>query len=144
MKLLAPALAIILYCAVSSLPLFQAWWDSPFEKLSWIAFLVWIAPLLIHRAQTPSWICLAGALLATLLGTIGSLNTLKYLGLSLSLASFAPMGWAFPLWLLASITWMPLFGWLSAHFFSGFAIPFKLGLVFIASAALSLQNGDTR
>lgn len=144
MKKWAPALAILLYCLISSFPLFEAWWNSPFEKLSWIAFLVWIAPLTIQRASEPSFILLAFAVGATLLGTIGSLNTLKYIGLGFSLASFAPRGWAFPIWLIAAITWMPLYGWLSAHFFPSVSVPLKLGVVFLASAALALQNGDVR
>ena len=142
MKTFAPAIAILLYCSISAFPLFQAWWGSPFERLSGLAFLIWIAPLLMYRMQNPSLLFLIGATLATLLGTLGSLNTLKYLGLAFAIASFAPKGWAFPFWLLSAIAWMPAFGWLSAHFFPALSLLFKIGSVLLTATALSLQTGE--
>lgn len=136
----AVAFAVILYCALSAYPLFQAWIHSPFEKLSFIAFLLWLFPLTIKHTSRPSTLMLIGAIAATLLGTIGELNTLKYLGLALAIGSFAPWCIPMPLWLLSAATWMPLFGWVSAHFFPALAIPIKLGTVFLASLWLALQK----
>lgn len=142
MRSFAPAFAILLYCVLSAFPLFQAWWYSPFERLSWLAFLIWVAPLAFQRAEIPSSLFLICAVCATLLGTLGSFNTLKYIGLACSIASFAPIGWAFPFWLLSAIVWMPLFGWLSAHFFPAVTLPLKIGTVFLTAAALYLQTGE--
>lgn len=138
------AVAVIVYCLVSSLTLFQSWQSSPFERLSALAFLLWLSPLLIKREKTPSLFFLYSGLFITLLGSLGSLNTLKYLGLALSIASFAPWGVGMAIWLFSAIAWMPVFGWIGTHLFPSFILPLKLGWVLFSSAALSLQNGITK
>lgn len=140
MKNLVPALAIVAYCVFSALPLFQTWWNFPTEKFSWLGFIIWLVPLGLARAKQPSVLFLCLALVATLLGTLGSLNVLKYVGLACALASFVRWSWAFPLWLLSALVWMPVYSVLGAHIFPLVVIPLKLCIPLLTSSAVCLSK----
>ena len=142
MKNLAPALAIVAYCALSALVLFQTWWNIPAEKFSWLVFIIWLTPLAVKRAKKPSKLLLIVALGATLFGTLGSLNMLKYIGLACALASFVTWSWALPIWLLSAIVWMPVFNILGAHYFPLVALPLKLSIPLFTSIAVCLSKED--
>ena len=80
------AIAIAVYCAFQSSHLVAAWRHSPFDRWSWIALLIWLAPLGAVWTRTPAefrlgrlnhWL-LGLALLVSLLGTVTSMNAIKF------------------------------------------------------------------
>ena len=110
------ALAICAYCAWQSRDLVGAWKGAPFERLAWLALAIWCVPILWRRAHSretgESSILLVLGVVCALLGTLGSINAIKYLGLALALAGLLPWAWAHILWIASSVAWMPAFGWL--------------------------------
>jgi hypothetical protein len=113
---------IILFCAYGCQDLLDAWRDSPFDSLGWIALSVWGLPLLVLRREEweegggregggASPALLGAGLGMSLLGALGSLNVLQHAGLALSLAGLLPWRWGHAPWLAAAVSWMPVFGW---------------------------------
>ena len=134
---------IILYCGWNAKGLLFAWAYSPMEAFSWLAFLIWCLPLLYWIAYCLpaleiSSICLGSALLFSLMGNLGSVNTLHYFALSLALASVAPQKMTTWVWMTGSISWMPLLGWLGSHHFPHFIIATKLLIAVAATTAMAL------
>lgn len=116
------ALAIAAYCAFQSDNLFLAWRTSPFDYLSWIALLIWILPI-VFMAMDPDPEFQVGriehglmgtALLVSLLGTMASLNALKYLGLAISLVAIIRWIPVHIVWFVGAASWMPAFGYFAA------------------------------
>jgi len=109
------ALAVTIYCAWSAHDLVGSWSHTPFNRLGWLAFLIWLLPLLreagrrnIEPLPALLWIALA----CSLIGTIGEQNFICYFGFSLALAALPH--WPFLsrlLWLAASVSWMTIFGY---------------------------------
>lgn len=141
MKTSAPplvALAILLYCAWNAAELLTSWQGTtPLTRLSWLAFLIWIAPIVLYwlpgsllgAAQSPcNPVLLALALLCSLLGVIGSLNTLQYYGLALALAGIMPWSWGMLIWILCAVSWMPALTWLGSHVFPSYILVLRLAL----------------
>lgn len=121
------ALAILIYALINSVDLFSAWLEDPREKYSWIVFLIWIVPVVWgcftfqgekQRYYHPALLWFAVGF--SFLGEIVSMNILKYFGLACSIASLASFNiWSTP-WVLSSVAWMPVFGWLGSHYLPGF------------------------
>jgi len=116
------AVAIALYCAFRSDHLVVAWRHSPFDRLSWIALSVWLIPLFQVWVTRPElfllgrlnhWL-LGGALLASLLGTMASMNAIKYLGLALAIVAMVRWRGAHAVWFVGAASWMPAFGYFVA------------------------------
>ncbi|OGG44604.1 MAG: hypothetical protein A3F84_05595 [Candidatus Handelsmanbacteria bacterium RIFCSPLOWO2_12_FULL_64_10] len=114
------ALGIVLFCAYGCRDLLDAWIDSPFDGLGWIALSVWGLPLIVLRQEevgggreggSASPVLLGGGLGMGLIGALGSLNVLQHAGLALSLAGLLPWRWGHMLWLAAAASWMPVCGW---------------------------------
>jgi hypothetical protein len=113
--------AILGFSAWRSFPgLLEAWRHAPYDRLGWIAFLLWIAPLVWRFSQPPrpwfaghpacSWL----ALLLLLGGSLADINALKYGALAVALAGFQPRLLLTVPWLLLGVAWMPALGWLGA------------------------------
>lgn len=144
-KALLLAFAILAYCLINSYELFNSWIHAPYEKMSWILFLIWCFPLFliwtIKFAKSPTaelrinFFFLWGALSLTLFGVIGSLNAFIFFGLALAIASFFPWGWPTLIWLCGSLAWMPAIGWIGSHYFSDDVFLIRLILAIIACAA---------
>jgi hypothetical protein len=109
------ALAVTAYCAWSARDIVPSWWNAPYNRLGWIAFLIWLIPLAreaMRRNIEPFALLLWGGLGLSLIGTIGEQNALCYLGFSCALAALPH--WSFLcrlLWLAASISWMTVLGY---------------------------------
>jgi len=117
------ALVVVAWCAVQSDGLLLAWRTSPFDYLGWVALLLWCLPLVSQCLRPdlefePGRIeyCLMGAaLLVSLLGSMTSLNALKYLGLALAIVALHRWSPANILWFLGAAGWMPAFGYFAAR-----------------------------
>lgn len=109
--------------------LFKAWRHSPFDRFGWLAFLLWLVPLIIPFCcgNTPrqipepresvlpptcalSWI----ALIIAVLAVIVDVNAMRYVALALALGAWMPRHWLTIVWLVLAIAWMPALGWLGA------------------------------
>lgn len=144
-------LAILLYAAISSRALLQAWTFSPYDAFGWLAFIIWLIPVPLFlafyhlSAGTPPYQppLLVLAISCNLLGMAASLNALNYLGLAFSLAAFLPLRPALALWLACSISWMPAFSWVGSHLFPDHLVPIRLAAAVIGTASwLILSKRD--
>lgn len=112
----APSLAeicVVIFCLWMSRELLSSWFDSPYLYGGWIAFLIWLFPLVVYwflpsetkKSSTPA---LVGAGLAvTVIGLLGSLNTFIYIGLALALGGLLPFSFGWLPWWVTSALWMP-------------------------------------
>ncbi len=115
----ALGLAIIGFCAWQSTPLGDAWRSSPFDRFGWLAFVIWAIPVFCPASvetrlplRPTQHTALQGSALAlALLGSLGSLNGLCYIGLACSMAALCPWGPRTAVWLAGAISWMPVFGY---------------------------------
>lgn len=135
--LLSPTGGVVVLCAWQALPpLVNAWRHSPFDRLGWIAFLLWLIPVgavflrprsaglrtgedAAAPASLPgrrpalrvlSWI----ALIIVVLAVVVDMNALRYVALALALGAWMPRrAWAW-VWLVLALAWMPALGWLGA------------------------------
>lgn len=130
-------LAVLGYCLIQARDLPSSWWTAPAVRWGWIAFIVWLLPVILYtatsiiqeRTKETTSIFFISAIVASLVGTMGSLNILKHGGLALAFAGMLPFSWPVLLWLPASIAWMPGFGWLMK------SIPFQL--IFVVQLAIT-------
>jgi hypothetical protein len=111
------ALAVVAYAACQAQDLVSAWRHAPYDRLGWLAFVIWMSPLgwarglgKVPRAE-PVGGLLAVGLAFSFLGAVASLNTLCYAGLACTLAGFCPWSWRNLFWLLAAASWMPALGY---------------------------------
>ena len=116
-----PAIAILLLCIWNSRELLWGW-QSMQEVGGALAFVFWVLPVVdfwvIRRLKMePNQILLIMALVVSVIGTLGSVNTIHYISLGLAIAAFLPFSWIELPWLLCMIVWMPAFGWISLKFF---------------------------
>ena len=136
MKTFIVPIAIVIYAVWQSLELFNSWFISPFERYSWIIFLIWLVPLFyccLSKKVLIQPVFLWLALAFTFFGVIGSLNAVKYVGLSFAIASFVPFYYISVFWIFGSSSWMPAFGWLGSHFLGDFALFVRFLLVSVTS-----------
>ncbi|KZK73920.1 hypothetical protein EKD00_08630 [Chlorobium phaeovibrioides] len=143
--IIAPRLAITLWCIWQARDLLAAWEHSGYDQYGWIALLVWCLPvfmsgtsaLLGAGSRQYGTAMLTAALLLALLGQAGSLHILQHAGLALALASWIPFSPHQLLWLLSSISWMPAFGWIGSRLFFGHILPARLLLALTAAGWLA-------
>jgi hypothetical protein len=126
MKHRSPVLAVSVlgFCAWQSRDLWDAWRHAPFDRLDPLVFAIWVSPALFafclgRVSGAANAILLLIAAAASLLGAISDLNVLQQLALAAALASFVPANAFVMPWLLASVSWMPVFGWCG----SGWGLP---------------------
>ncbi|MSU57145.1 MAG: hypothetical protein EXS35_03010 [Pedosphaera sp.] len=145
------ALAVVAYCGWRAFDLVDAWRDSPFDKFGWLALIVWLSPLawLLARAEADPnlpneipvllWIGLG----LSLFGTLGAFNAFHYAGLACALVGM--VRWAprnLP-WLLASVGWMPVFGYYVSQVMPQFMLPARI-LVALLGAAWTIRAASRR
>ena len=135
--------AILAFCAWRSADLLNAWRHSPYDRLGWLAFTLWCAPLglalLARRRAIPAreraawlpWLAVA----LGLLGSLGNLNFLAYWGLACAIVAVPGASFKSLPWLALAVCWMPVFGWAAAHFSPASVSVLRLGLAALAAAA---------
>ena len=118
-----PEWAVTAFALWRSTVLLEGWRHAPLERAAWVMFLVWLVPLSVFvvrewtasskaESARPIWPFIP-ALLLTLVGTLGSLNALCYVGLAFALVGLTGWSWWHWLWLATAVSWMPVFGWLA-------------------------------
>jgi hypothetical protein len=111
------AFAVTVYAAWQARDIVPAWQHAPYDRLGWLAFGIWVSPLIAGRwlAKTaftqPVPVLLAAGLAISFLGTVVSLNTLNYAGLVCAITSYFPWCWRNLVWLMAAAAWMPALGY---------------------------------
>lgn len=111
---------ILLFAVVLSRGLWTGWRDAPYDRLAWLAFLIWFAPLIVLWArERQSWRrhgdpwMLAAAMALLVLGVLADINAISYGGLACAIVALVPWmpWWRRLLWLGVSVCWMPAFGY---------------------------------
>lgn len=133
-KISIVGLAAVLFCACQCHDLPNAWAHSPFDHLGWLAFMLWIFPLVLaalsEKIRRVSDGLLIGAAVFSLLGVAADFNLLLHVGLAVSLIAFMPGRRAFFIpWACAAVAWMPVLGWLCSPLGTH-----SIGLIRIATA----------
>ena len=134
-------MVLLAYCGWRSAGLVGAWLDSPFDRLGWLAFLIWLLPLAVqwrgrnlwpHQSEARKLWLMGTGLALTFLGDLVDINFSHHLGLVLVLMSFAPRRCT-ALWGASLIAWLPASGWVGSRF--GFD-PTVFAFVRVATAVL--------
>jgi exosortase/archaeosortase family protein len=114
---------VIGYCGWRCHELLDAWRHSPFDRLGWLAFILWLSPVAFACFQTPGILNLvaAGRLsylawggIATFTGDLGDLNLLRQAGLALALMSLMPRQLS-GIRGLTALTWVSASGWIGSR-----------------------------
>jgi len=94
--------------------LIPAWRHSPYDRLGWLALLLWLVPAArnIAAGAEPSrrLVLTLLSLGLALVGVIGDLNFLVYCGLAGVTGALADVSGRAWLWLVLAGCWMPAFG----------------------------------
>jgi len=110
---------VVAFCAWHAADLLHAWGHSPYDRLGWLALLLWSLPAgrsVWHGAKPAAGFKLAMASLAlALIGVLGDLNFLVYWGLAGAIGSVAGVTGRAWLWLALAVCWMPVFGWFGSQ-----------------------------
>lgn len=135
-------LGVIAFCAWQASSLLTAWRHSPFDRLGWLSFALWLTAAVVAAVKNPkrpgdSTLLAFAALALALLGRLLDLNALLSGALALSVCSLVPGSWRRLLWLAGAIAWMPALGWL-AHGFPSVAVAAGRVLLGLAAAAVLL------
>lgn len=138
-------LAVAIYCAWNARDLAIAWQHNRYDRYGWIVLLIWCLPLILlmfvpsrrKASEKSQSVYTAAGLLFSFIGAIGSLNFFEYVGLALIMANWMPFSWLQILWVLSSLSWMPVLGWIGSRFFLDHILMVRILLSFSASALLS-------
>ena len=133
-------LAVLFFAALLSRDLLNAWQHSPHDRFGWLALTVWLAPVLGRLIDAPAklsanFYLLVAAIVCGLLGELTEVHFLNHIALALAVGAwveFSPRIW---LWLLAAMTWMPIFGWWLADFSDGMTLVFRMALALAGIAS---------
>jgi len=142
----AVGISILLYCCWQASDLIGAWRFSALDRFGWLVFLIWCTPFVLYfKRQSENGketginaMLLGFGLFFSVLGQLGSLNVLQHIGLALAIAGLMPFRmkssrmWIF--WLCASISWMPLLGWIGSRIFIEYVFSFRFLLSTFASS----------
>jgi hypothetical protein len=117
----AAGIFILAYCLWNGFSsLVTGWQTAPLEQFSWLPFLLWLLPIFFFRFWQYSYPLNAPllflGLLFSLIGSLGALNTFKYIGLAMACAGFLPWKNSLLIWLASALVWMPAFGWWASRY----------------------------
>lgn len=129
----------------------QAWQHSPRDRGGATIFGVWLLPFLVACFQDRIFSCSTSflrsrfsifAIIIILVGTLGDLNALVYGGLALALTAggFDASKARGLTWLIASVTWMPAFSYVTHSLPSTLILIAKFGIAIIAVFAISINR----
>jgi exosortase/archaeosortase family protein len=139
-------LAVTAYAAWCARGLPASWWWAPYDRLSWLAFLIWLAPLCwfggLDRVDSSArWRgCLWLACALFLIGAAADINAIYHAALAIMLAGFYRRRGAWLSWAVGSLAWMPAAGWIGSRLgIQPAAFGFCRIAVAVASAAVGLS-----
>ncbi len=112
--------AVLAYCLWQAADLPISWVAAPYARYAWIAFIIWCLPafyymtrcILNDSTKESNLYLLGAAILASLLGSLGSLHILRHIGLALAIGGTLPFHALGLVWLAMAISWLPGFGWM--------------------------------
>ena len=142
-------LAVAAFCAWQASALLTAWRHSPLDRLGWLTFLVWLAPVFNNLAKSRTTkpqlpLFSVAALALTVAGRLLDLNALLCAALAISLTALllpSPRG---VVWLAGALAWMPAFGWLAHALPVNAVAASRLILATVASGWLLLPPRTVR
>lgn len=116
-------IAVLTYCGWEASALFSNWTSTPSIRWGGAAFILWCLPVIVHQIRSVlngtskgcSYGLLGLAVGATLAGSLGQLNALRYLGLALALGGLLPYSWPMWIWLPTAASWFPALGWFARY-----------------------------
>jgi hypothetical protein len=138
--------AVVAFCAWHcAQPLMGTWFSAPFDRLGWLAFLLWFSPVVasvvwsdrLSQARI-SWLTWA-AVGIQVAAVLGNINTLSYLGLVLALGGILPWKSNHLLWMILSLSWQPVLGHALFRFLPVNAIIVIRVLLAISAAVISFK-----
>lgn len=136
------AIAILIFCIWDASGITAGWVLAPYESFAWVAFIIWIFPLIyawliipnrkFPKFQTASFLFLA--LFFAIVGMMASLNILQHLSLAFAIGAFIPWSRGMLLWMLGAVSWIPAFGYfLSDHSVVAVA-SLRIAIAFLSTA----------
>ncbi|WP_309400699.1 hypothetical protein [Cerasicoccus maritimus] len=138
-----PSLAVLALCLWMASNLPAIWVADVYARGAGVLFLLWLLPLLYVvvkflrlGAWRPDFLLLAFALVACLVGVVGSLNIARHFALGLAIGGQAPANFVKWIWLAGMLAWLPAMGWLAKDI-PGNGWPLRC-VVLIACMGLSL------
>ena len=136
--------AVACFCAWQASDLLTAWRHAPLDRLGWLAFAIWSAPVAVGMLFSPEAKSnsVAASVIALVLGFTGRLldvNGLLCIALALALSAFVQGGPRKLLWLAGGVAWMPVLGWLARDASSNAIVCLRLATSAAASAVLLLS-----
>lgn len=129
--------AVLAFCGWTAADLLTAWRTSPLDRWGWLAFVIWLAPLVIAAARrrlaahSANPVLLGAALATALVARLGDLSVAGHLALALGWAAWLPPSRHAGIWLASAAAWTPAFGWLLRDL-----VPTALPLTRVVVAAL--------
>ena len=117
------------------------WLHSPFDRMGWLAALVWIGAIIVawrgtRHSPTLAWLGLS--LVLGLAGTVSDLNVLRYAGLAAAGAAFfRGLPAALASWVCA-LCWMPVLGYVCKEFGTPFVNTLRVTMAVAAGFAACL------
>ena len=103
--------ALLVFSFLQARDLFLGWGSTPMDALSWVAFAVWLLPVLfLWQPGHQDGGGLAAGLVCTLLGVFGFGQEWICLGLAATIAGLLPFSIGKFAWLVAAAGWMPALG----------------------------------
>lgn len=115
-------ITLVAYGAWVTRGLWETWIWTPYDRLGWLAFFLWLLPVLwpgaaAWRGALSLWtrrLVLGAAVGFFLLGAAADINALHHAGLAAVIVSFARRpGYVF--WAAGAIAWMPAAGWFGSR-----------------------------
>lgn len=139
-----PCLATLTLCLLMASNLPSIWAADVYARGAGVVFVLWLLPLIYVVAKLlrlrlwrPDFLWLAFALLACLVGVVGSLNIARHIALGLAIGGQAPANFGKWIWLAGMLAWLPATGWLAKDI-PGNGWPLRC-LVLVACIGLSFK-----
>lgn len=141
-----PALAFSLW---SCRDLLVVWRHSPLDRFEWLAFLIWMIPIVLYwrRGIPPAYrsitVLLGTGLALTLIGILGETHSACHLGLIAILAAFGNRSRFGPAWWIAALSWIPLLTMMTKFLPKPVIYSLRLSLAVLGTTLVLLPIGHS-
>lgn len=132
------ALLTLLVTGIQSRELVDAWRYGPYDQWGFVVLGVWVVPVFFLKPKLSEPLLIAALALCTL-GTIISLNALKYLAFAVAVTALVSNPLVGTILILGSVAWMPAFGYFFSELFAGGMLLARLALA-CASTTVVLKG----